>query len=254
MFRLLENRYFAIFAFTLTIIANGLANALPLNGRSTADVSAAYPSLFTPAGVTFSIWGVIYLSLLGFIIYQVIPSQKSSSILQKIVPIFSVSCFANATWIFAWHYDFIALSLVLMLVLLVCLIAIYRALYSERNAASKSELVFVHFPFSLYLGWISVATIANISALQISSGWDDVLISASDWTLMKLAFAGAIGAAVIMLKRDVVFGLVVAWASFGIALKQVDFPEVSGAAYTLAALALMLVIIQTIKNSRQPAL
>lgn len=228
-------------AFAVTILLNVLSNALPINGQSMPEISAKYPSLFTPAGFTFGIWGVIYLGLLVFVIWQALPAQRGNQKVADISTLFKVNCLANALWLVVWHYDLLALSLLVMLVILFTLVQIYRRLISAIDAAPMSEHLALYMPVSLYTGWIMVATIANASALQISSGWDDIAISAVQWTLLKLAVAGAIGVTMILRYRDVPFALVVAWAAYGISVMQSATPAVSGAATTLSLLALLLV-------------
>jgi benzodiazapine receptor len=239
-----------IVAFIGVIVVNSLANAIPLNGQNTGEISAKYPSLFTPAGFTFSIWGLIYLSLTAFVIYQALPAQRGSQTFAKIGPLFIANCVANAAWIFVWHYDLLWLSLLLMAAILLTLIQIYRTLLAAGPAGSVSEWIFLRLPFSLYTGWITVATIANISCVQIAMGWDNAGLSAVDWTLLKLAIAGAIGATVILRLRDIPYVLVIAWAAFGIASRQVETPEVVGAAATLSVLAVLLAVAEVIRRPR----
>jgi benzodiazapine receptor len=239
-----------IVAFIVVIIVNGLANGIPLNGQNTGEISAKYPSLFTPAGFTFSIWGLIYLSLTAFVIYQALPTQRDNQTLAKISPLFIANCAANAAWIFVWHYDLLWLSLLLMAAILLTLIQIYRMLLAAGPAGSKSEWLFLRLPFSLYTGWITVASIANISCVQIAMGWDNAGLAAVDWTLLKLAIAGAIGATVILRLRDIPYVLVIAWAAYGIASRQVETPEVVGAAATLAVLAVLLAVAEVIRRPR----
>jgi benzodiazapine receptor len=239
-----------IVAFIGVVVVNGLANGIPLNGQNTGEISAKYPSLFTPAGFTFSIWGLIYLSLTAFVVYQALPAQRGNQTLKKIGPLFIANCVANAAWIFVWHYDLLWLSLLLMAVILITLIQIYRTLLAAGPAAAKSEWLFLRMPFSLYTGWITVASIANISCVQIAMGWDNTGFSAVDWTLLKLAVAGAIGASVILRLRDIPYVLVIAWAAFGIASRQVETPEVVGAAATLSVLAVLLALSEVVRRSR----
>jgi len=222
-----------IIAFVAVIAVNAMANGLPIGGKTTGEVSANYPSLFTPAGFTFSIWGLIYLALTVFIIWQALPAQRGNQSLSQIGVPFKISCLANAIWIFAWHYDFTALSFLLMLLILGSLIQIFRGI----NASTS---ILVSFPFSLYMGWITVATIANFSAVQTAWGLNDAGISSIEWTWLKLAVAGTIGAVVVARTRNIVFLLVISWAAFGIYSKQTATPEVAGAAITLSLLALLL--------------
>ena len=239
-----------IAAFIGVIIVNALANGIPLNGQNTGEISAKYPSLFTPAGFTFSIWGLIYLSLTAFVIYQALPAQRNNQTLAKISPLFIANCVANAAWIFVWHYDLLWLSLLLMAAILLTLVQIYRVLLAAGPAGSKGEWLFLRLPFSLYTGWITVASIANISCVQIAMGWDNAGLSAVDWTLLKLAIAGAIGASVILRLRDIPYVLVIAWAAYGIASRQVETPEVVGAAATLSVLAILLAVAEVIRKPR----
>lgn len=238
-----------IVAFIGVLVINAMANGIPINGQNTGEVSAKYPSLFTPAGFTFSIWGLIYLSLTAFVIYQALPAQRCHQTLAKIGPLFIANCVANAGWIFVWHYDLLWLSLLLMAAILLTLILIYRALRAAGPPSSNGEWWCLRLPFSLYTGWITVASIANISCLQIAMGWDNMGLSAVDWTLLKLAIAGAIGAAVILRLRDIPYVLVIAWAAYGIASRQVATPEVVGAAATLSLLATLLAVAEVIRRA-----
>ena len=223
-----------IAAFLVAIAVNGMANGVPLGGQTTGEISAKYPTLFTPDGFTFSIWGLIYLSLAVFVVYQALPAQRDNADIAQIGIWFKLNCLANALWIFAWHYDFLLISMLLMLGLLATLIKIFRSVDSNSNLLIK-------FPFSLYTGWITVATIANLSVLQTAWGLNDMGLSAVQWTWLKLAIAGAIGAIVLSRTRNVVYLAVIAWAAFGIFSKQTETPEVAGAAITLSLLAILLI-------------
>jgi len=240
-------------AFVLVLAMNTLSNVLPLNSQTMPEISAKYPSLFTPAGFTFSIWGVIYLGLMIFVIYQALPSQRDNDAISRISRLFQLSCLANAAWIVVWHYDLLWLSLLIMLLLLASLIGIYRQLLDEVEHAPVSQHLALHLPFSLYTGWITVATIANVSVLQTANGWDSAGLTAISWTLMKLAVAGAIGATVISRVGDAVFILVIAWASYGISVMQSATPAVSGAATVLSLLALMLAASEGVSRLRRRA-
>lgn len=238
-------------AFALLILLNVLSDALPINDQTMTEISARYPSLFTPAGFTFSIWGVIYLLLLVFVVYQALPSQRKNARIAGISNLFKLNCMANAVWIVVWHYDLLALSLLVMFVILGTLILIYCSLLAGMKDSNSVQHIAVHLPFSLYTGWITVATIANISALQTGNGWDDVGLTAVQWTLLKLAVAGAIGATVVLRLGDAAFVLVVAWAAYGISAMQSATPAVSGAAMTLSLLALILAASEGVSRLRR---
>lgn len=235
-----------ILALVLVIVVNGMANGLPLGGQTTGEVSAKYPSLFTPSGYVFSIWGLIYLGLAAFVVWQALPAQRNNQHMAAIRMPFVVNCLANAIWIFAWHYDQLVLSLILMLVILGSLIQIYRRLNIGLADVPAAERFLVHLPFSIYTAWITVATIANFSALQINRGWDDLGFDAATWTIIKIAIAGSIAATVLFRRRDIAFVLVAVWASAGIAVKHMATPTVAGAASVIAILGVLLIAAETL--------
>ena len=170
------------------VTVNALANILPLNGLTTGEVSDSYPNLFAPAGITFSIWGVIYLGLAGFILYQLGAFKGKSGINQEVIMKIGhysrISSLANTAWIFSWHFKLIQLSLVLMVVILVCLIKINTRLHAMDLRIK--EKIFVRIPFSIYFGWITVATIANVTVFLVSIGWDGWGLSERVWTIIAL--------------------------------------------------------------------
>ena len=229
-----------IAAYAVMILLNVLSNALPINGQSMPEISAKYPSLFTPAGFTFSIWGVIYLALLVFLVWQALPAQRDNAKIAAVSNWFKLNCLLNALWIVVWHYDLVIVSLLVMLAILATLILIYRALIATIADAPWVEHLTLYLPFSLYTGWITLATIANASVVQTALGLDDAVLGAVQWTLLKLAAAGAIGATMILRLRDAPFALVIAWGAYGIAVQQLSTPSVAGAALTLSLLMLIL--------------
>ncbi len=239
-----------IIAYVLVVAVNAAANIVPIGGLRTGDVADKYASLFTPAGYTFRIWSVIYLALACYVVYQALPAQRGNDTLAGIGRLFVWSSAANALWIFAWHYEFIAVSLLLMLVMLVLLVMIYRKLEFGNDSTSIGERLFINLPFAIYTAWISVATIANVSAMQAAVGWNDQWMSGAEWTLLKIAVAGAVAAAVAVRNRDFVFALVIAWAAIGIANGQAAAPEVAGAATVAGAIALMLAAYELLRRAR----
>lgn len=251
MMRSIKARGAVILAFVLVVVVNYLSNALPIAGRTMSEISASYSTLFTPAGFTFGIWGVIYVSLLGFVIFQALPGQATNGRIAKIAPLFILNCLLNAVWIFVWHYDFIGLALLIMLGILGTLILIYRALRRSGQPASLLERTFVWLPFSLYLAWIIAATIANFSILQVDTGTESAGLSEVGWTIGKLAFVGAAGTIVALRNRDIAFILVIAWAAFGISNKQAEVPIVSGAGITLSVLGLFLAGYLAVSSIRE---
>ena len=239
-----------IVAFVLVITANAMANIVPLGGKTTGEVSALYPSLFTPAGFTFGIWALIYSALTLFIVYQALPGQHGNERIARISGWFKVNCAGNALWIFAWHYDFIWMSLALMLVILATLLLMYRSLAIVDRSAPLAERCLLQFPISLYTGWISVALIANISAVQTAMDWNNVGLDAITWTLLKIAVAAVVASTVITQRRDRVFVLVIAWAAYGISVGQAATPAVAGAATLAMMFGVLLVLLETGRRLR----
>lgn len=239
-----------IIAFALMIALNAMATSIPLGGQTPPEISAKYPSLFTPAGFTFSIWGLIYLGLLLFIIYQALPRQRANVSLGRVGALFKVNCVANAAWILAWHYDFLILSVLIMACILATLIVIYRVLDDAKSTVPTIERVLMHLPFRVYTAWICVAAIANISTVQTAMGWDNVGLEAITWALLKLALAGAIGATVLVRKADIAFISVIAWAAFGISVMQAETPAVAGAALCLSYMAVILAAFASLRYLR----
>ena len=238
----------SIVAFIAVIVVNYLSNALPLNGQTPKDVSDNFPTLFTPDSFTFAIWGVIYFALTLFVIYQALPAQRNNPAVSTVSKLFIINCIANICWIFAWHYNFMLTSLFIMLVILFTLIRIYNRLNIANGSDSFSQHVFLFLPFSLYLGWISVATLANLSVVQVAMGWESVGLSEINWTLLKLAVAAVVGAIVVLRRGDIFFGLVIVWAANGIMSKQAGTPEIYGAAGMLAAMLVVIVAYEAIRQ------
>ncbi len=215
-----------IVAFIVTLIVNGLANTTLLNNRTTAQVSDAYPTLITPPGYVFSIWGIIYALLAFFVIYQAFPSQKAKSYQKQVSVLFILSSLFNIVWLFLWQYDYITISVVAMLALLATLIAIYLRLNIGRSNTPIIEKICIQLPFSVYLGWITIATIANVSAALVSVGWDGFGLSTETWAIIVLAVALVITLMVVATRRDIAYSLVIVWALAGIAVKQGAPPNI----------------------------
>jgi len=226
-----------LIAFLATVAVNALANALPINGKTTGELSDLYPNLFVPAGVTFSIWGVIYLLLAVFVVYQiVIPNRSAAGFMEKISLLFILASAANIGWIFLWHHQQATVSLVAMLVLLASLLAIYLRLGIGMQAASWRERLLLHLPFSVYLGWITVATIANVTAVLVHISWNRFGVSEELWTVVILIVVALITLAVLFTRNDLFYALVILWAFLGILLKRlaVDSPPSRAIVITLA--------------------
>jgi hypothetical protein len=228
-----------IITFAVTVIVNALASSLALNGRTTAEVSDLYFTLVTPAGYVFSIWGVIYMLLLVFAVFQALPSQREKPFLQKINVLFILSGVFNVLWLFLWHYDQIVLSVALMFALLATLIAVYLRLGIGKNSVTLKEKAFVHLPFSVYLGWITVASIANVSAALVSIQWSGFGLANDTWAVLVIAVALLITLAVIATRKDIAYSLVLVWALIGIAVNQSAYQNIVLAAETSAIIIIV---------------
>jgi hypothetical protein len=228
------------------IAINILANALPLNGLNTGEISDRFDIYFVPAGYVFSIWSLIYLGLIAYAIYQALPAQKENPRLRSIAAPFLLSCLANVVWLFLWHYEVFLFTLAAMLTILFSLIAVYLRLDIGRAQVSRGEQWSVHIPFSIYLGWITVATIANATQLLFYIGWNGWGISPEIWTVIMLAAGVIISAAMSLTRADIAYSLVLVWAYIGIALKHAGTSTVATSAYVGAGLILLVLIIAVI--------
>ena len=239
-----------VLALVIVITVNALANIVPFAGTTTGEVADKYFSLFTPADFTFSIWGLIYLALAAFVVYQALPAQRENESLARISLPFKISCAANALWMVTWHLEWLVPALMLMIVLLVSLVAIYRSLGIVDTGARATDRWLVQLPFGLYLGWITVASIANLSAVQAAFYWNDLGFDEETWTMIKLAVAATIACIVSLRRHDLVFPLVVAWAAYGIAAGQAATPGVSGAAGTVMIFTTLVAAFEAMRRFR----
>lgn len=235
------------------IVVNALANALPINGRGTGEISDSFAVLFVPAGYVFAIWGVIYLGLMGFAIFQALPSQRDSQLLAGIDYLYLVTCAANVLWILLWHYLRFGWTLLVMVVLLLSLIAIYPRLGIGRGRPTRVERWLVRVPFSVYLGWITVATIANASAVLDYWSWGGWGLGPETWAVVMTLAAAAITAIVAVTRRDVAFVLAVTWALAGITVKQAAVPSVAITVAVLAAAVMGVLIYAVVAFRRRQA-
>lgn len=223
-----KNKYlplklFVLLTFVAMVVVNALSALLPINGVTPAAVSDSYPNLFAPSGITFSIWSVIYILLAAYALYQLGIFQGgarriSDDLLRKIGLLFSVSSLINIAWIFSWHYRNIPLSMLLMTSLLISLL--YIALTMEDVSMSTRDKIFVRLPFSIYFGWITVATIANATALLVSLEWNGFGISDPVWTILILLVGALIGLVTLLRFKVISYGLVLIWAYNGILIKH----------------------------------
>ena len=249
-----------IFFLVMVLIMNIAATSLPLGGITTEEISDALPSYFTPAGYTFAIWGLIYTALIAFAVFQARPIERTRPFLAKISWLFVLSSIANSAWIAAWHFGYFALSVVLMLVLLGSLIAIYLRLNIGRldPALSWQDKLFYQAPFSLYLGWITVATIANIASVTNYLGWNGFGIAEPIWAMIMIGTAVLVAAILLINRRNLAYAGVLVWALFGIRASAIASGEPTLAAFAVGAAVIItglaaLGYYRTRSQKEQPA-
>lgn len=242
-------RFLSVAALISTLVLNTLAAVGPvLGGRTTGEISNIYPVVFTPANYVFSIWSLIYLGLIAFVMYQALPAGQRNPRTERILLPFVLSCVFNGAWILAWQYGYVGLSMVLMLGLLLTLIGVYNRLEIGLRPASGSDLWVVNAPFSLYLGWISVATIANACVALYVAGWTG---GGATWTVVLIVIATALGLAFMRARGDAIYTAVLVWALVGIAVRNWSTPAV---AYSALMGAAILALVILMRGGRKPAL
>jgi benzodiazapine receptor len=233
-----------VVATLATILVNVLASTLPLGGKNTGEISDQFQVFFVPAGYVFSIWGLIYLGLIAYTIYQALPGQRDNATLDRVGFLYVGSALANIIWLFTWHYEVFALTIVFMLALLVLLIAIYLALGTGRTATSTANRWLVRVPFSIYLGWITVATVANATSLFSYWGWGNGYDTASAvWAAIMIVVATVVAVLMSLRHGDIAYIAVIVWAFAGIAVKHSGNALVATTAWVMAAVAALSLIV-----------
>ncbi len=213
-------------AFVAILAMNFLAQSADIFPYTTTELGESRAIFFLPSGYVFAIWGVIYLGLGAYITYQLRPANYDNPIHEQISIFFIVSCIANVTWLILFLNNLIWESTVAMLVLLASLLAIYTRLDIGRTRVTTLEKWAVHIPFSIYLGWITVATVANFAAALYTSGNVTALlgITADVWAVIMMAVAAVLAALMLIIRRDIAYALVVVWALIGIYTRPFDTP------------------------------
>lgn len=209
-----------------TLFINALSNTTILSKKNVAEISNLYPTSFTPAGYVFSIWGIIYTLLIIFSIYQILPKQREKPFVNKISCYYIIGSIANIIWIILWVNEYIIPSTVMMLVLLVSLIAIYLRLNIGKTKTEKVEKLVVHLPFSVYLGWITVATVANVAISLKALNWTGLGLSDVLWTVLMITIATLITLISVFSRKDWGYSLVIVWAFIGIMVNQAEIQNI----------------------------
>jgi translocator protein len=236
---------------TLAVITiNILANALPINGLNTGEISDRFDVYFVPAGYVFSIWGLIYLGLIAFSVYQALPSQRDNPHVGRIGFFYALTGIANIVWLFLWHYLQFELTLPAMLLLLVSLTVIFLKLWGGRRQLTRGDRWAILVPFAIYLGWVSVATVANVTQLLAYLNWGGWGISPEVWAFIMLVVAAAIAGLMAWRHASVAYLGVFVWAYIGIAAEHWGAPIVAITAAVLAALIAVGLLISIPRRRR----
>lgn len=240
-------------ALVVTIVINYLSNSGMLNGNTMKTISDRYANYFTPAGYAFSIWGLIYVALLAFVIYTATTlskQNKEAAVLLQIKWWFVVSCFGNSLWVVAWLHGYIGWCILIMAIIFISLLKIIINTGAALVRNPVKTHVFIFWPFSLYLGWISVAFIANTAAYLTSVGWGGWGISPITWTIIMIAAAGLVNIFTIWARNLHLFGAVGIWALLAIAASN-DNSSITFSCYVVSAIILLVIIICLLKNTKQ---
>jgi hypothetical protein len=242
------------FALIGTIVVNYLSNTGIFNGNTMKTVSDRYFNYFTPAGYAFSIWGLIYLALFGFVIYavRVLFKKTEDETIHKVGWWFILSCIANSLWVIAWLYDYIGLSVLIMSVIFVSLLKIVININEVRPKSRLKHYLFVYLPFALYLGWISVALVANVSAFLTKVNWPGWGISQINWAIIMIIVAGLINLFMISIKNIREFGFVGIWALLAISVSNGNergAMSIVYVCYAVSAILLAVIVINFFKRN-----
>ncbi|AHC18167.1 tryptophan-rich sensory protein [Paenibacillus polymyxa] len=230
-------KWWNIITFIAVVLVNVLASTLPIGGRSTAAVSNMYPTLITPAGYAFSIWSVIYVLLACFVVYQATPTGQAKTSVQSIGIFFILSCLFNIIWIFLWQYVYVELCVIVIILYLLSLSVVY--VRTRTPQPTRGEMWFVKLPFSLNLGWVSVATIINIAVALEKNEWSGWGLSDTTWAIIILLIGTVLAIMVSFPYRDSIYPLVFVWAYVAIAVEHPNNENVRLAALILAAIILV---------------
>lgn len=237
-------RILMVLSLVLTLVVNILANSLPINGLTTAEISDRFPILFVPAGYVFSIWGLVYLGLIAFVIYSLTAQGRANEKVDRIANLVVIANIFNAVWVLLWHYLQFTLTLIPIFGLLISLLAIYVRLNPGDGTRTWVEKLLVKLPFSIYLGWATVAVVANLSQVLYNSGWRGGPLSQAVWAVIMLGVASLLGVLMIFLRGEIAYPLVLVWAFIGIWVKQGDTPLVAITALVAAILLGVLTVVR----------
>lgn len=247
-------QFLNIVAFSATVAFNAISQALPLNGQTSAEIANRYPNmLYFPANYAFSIWGVIYLFLLAFVIYQALPAQREAEPFKRIGVLFVATSVFNIGWLASFHYNLFPLSVILMMLLLATLLTLYIRLDIGGQPVSRRDKWLVHVPFSLYLGWITAATVTNAGFVLTDAGWNGLGLSSEIWTVIMLTITGVIAAFMVLTRRDIAYGLMIVWAVSAIAVRHSGVQIVLISAATVSIAVAVMTLARLLMNYSNPS-
>lgn len=231
-----------LIAILTTLTVNVLSNIFPSQGLTIGEIATTILQgvLITPANYAFAIWGLIYLGLIAYGVYQLRPAQRSHPTIRRVDPLLIIACIAQIAWVYLFTLRLFWLSVVAMLGILLSLIGAYLQLSIGRERVPRERQWLVQMPFSIYLGWISVATIVNIASALYTSGWDGWGIRAESWTIIMLILGAVIAAIVAIQRADTAFTLVFVWAYVAIAIRQLNAPSIG---ITAGVSAIVLIVL-----------
>ncbi|HCF25641.1 MAG TPA: hypothetical protein DEV81_00085 [Cyanobacteria bacterium UBA11049] len=237
-------------AILATLTVNILSNFFPAQGLNIGEIANTILQgvQITPANYAFAIWGLIYLGLIAYGIYQLRPTQHSNPTIRRVDILLIVACIAQMAWVYLFTLRLFWLSVVAMLAILLPLIAAYLQLGIGKQRVSRQQRWLVQVPFSIYLGWISVATIVNIASALYISSWDGWGISAAGWTVIMLIVGGVIGAFVATQRADIAFTLVFVWAYVAIAIRNLNNPAIWITAVVAAIILAVMLVFSRMRN------
>lgn len=244
-----------VLVFVITVAVNGAANALPINGQLTAEISDRFRVFVIPAGYVFAIWGVIYLLLGAFTVYQALPAKRTDPILRSLGWLPALTGVLNATWVLLFQYEVFIATVPVMIGLLVTLITIHLRLWDRRGDLDRASRWLVRVPFSVYLGWITVATIANIAQTLQSVGFDGAGIQPEIIASVVLVVGLAIAVTFVWRFHDAAYGAVIVWAYAGIVVKEAGteyVPLVAGVGAIAVTVLVLLSLVGRLPAARGP--
>lgn len=241
-------------AFVSTVIINYLSNTGALNNTTIGKISRGLNSLFTPAGYAFSIWGLIYILLFGFIIYQargLFVKVKDDHFVEKTGVWFILSCLLNSAWVFAWIYEYTALSCLFIFGLLFALLKIVLNNNIQVEKTSKAIQYFVGLPFTIYSGWVTVASVANVSSYLVKIDWNGFGLSNQFWTILMINIAVLINVIILYTRKMYGFALVGAWALIAIGIANSNKENtIDTVSFVAAAILISTTITYYINNKK----